>query len=285
VENDDGDVVKAFQMPSDKPDSDLVSQSLKKMGMGGLIKPGEKGEAVAGPSSERPAPAARARKSSFAFVRPGAGDRKKSVAEERQEEDDRQIRFTIGGVGKRMTKDDFIKTVQKLPKNARREVVEQSSASQRVKTLAKQDPQPPKQPQQQSGEYLAESSAAASTGAGVFKQNWQGDGAEAGTSSTERPSSSSRSVSPGAGGTSRGTPETAAERKRRLAVLSSVMGDDDDNEGETAAERRRREAALGVSAAGGGDASDSDDDDTPRVPPPKRGIRFAEPERERAERD
>lgn len=274
-------------MPSDKPDSDLVSQSLKKMGMGGLIKPGDKGETVAGPSSERPAPAARARKSSFAFVRPGTGERKKSVAEEKQEEDDRQIRFTIGGVGKRMTKDDFIKTVQKLPKNARREVVEQSSASQRVKTLAKQDPPPPKQPQQQQqqgGEFSAESSTAASPGAGVFKQNWQGDGAEAGTSSTERPSSS-RSVSPGAGGTSRGTPETAAERKRRLAVLSSVMGDDDDEEGETAAERRRREAALGVSATESGQVSDSDDDDTPRVPPPKRGIRFAEPERARGERE
>jgi len=70
--------------------------------------------------------------------------------------------------------------------------------------------------------------------------------------------------------------ETAADRRRRLAMESGGSRHrtiDPGVEGESAAERRRREAALGVGTDG---ADDSDDDDTPRVPPPVAKIRFAQ---------
>jgi len=168
-----------------------------------------------------------------------------------------------------MTKEDFIQEMRKLDKSTRREVVDRSNASHIVKTLAKQDPQPP--PQNHS-EHTAK------VGAGLEDAV---HAANEGTSSSEAHSgSSSRSGSPSGkvvapGVASQDEPETAAERRRRLAALKGV-GDDEEGEGagETAAERRRREAALGTSSAVGDE--DSDDDDTPRVPPPRRGIRFAD---------
>jgi hypothetical protein len=214
--------------------------------------------------------------------------RKKSVVEEQNEEDDRHIRFTIGGVGRRMTKENFIQEMQKLDKGTRREVVDQSNASSRVKTLAKQD-LPPKTPEQsrQTGKQDGEHSADGKT-TSPANVEWQGRSVNYGQgsgSSGETSGTSSGSESPGGGKavalnlSSRHAPETAAERRRRLAVLKGVNGNEDDA-AETAAERRRREAALGVSETGGGE-EDSDDDDTPRVPPPKRGIRFAEPQKNR----
>ncbi|KAK4455906.1 Na(+)/H(+) antiporter [Podospora aff. communis PSN243] len=292
VENEDGEVVKTYELPSQKSEGDIVSQGLKYMGMGGLKKGGEKAGAPASPTSEGEVGAApRPGMASWAsgMIRRGTVDaskvRKKSMAEE-QEEDDRHIRFTIGGVGQRMTKENFIQEMQKLDKGTRREVVDQSSASGRVKTLAKQDPPTPEKPKQTKEERGA---SAATMVPPPTKMGWQGGSvnySQDSSTSGEASGSSSRSESPGGGKavaldlSSRGDPESAAERRRRLAALKSVEGTEDDA-GETAAERRRREAALGVSAAAGGE-EDSDDDDTPRVPPPKRGIRFAEPQKNRA---
>ncbi len=203
---------------------------------------------------------------------PSQRQRKKSVAEEKEEEDDRHIRFKIGGVGQRMTKEDFIEEMKKLDKNTRREVVDQSSASHVVKTLAREDPPP----------------SSDSRGKGVATRGADGTDVSPGTteSSQNTSGSSSRSPSVRGRGTSRATsssqepPETAVEQRRRLAVLRGVAGGDDDS-AETPAERRRREAALGVSSHPAED--DSDDDDTPRVPPARRGIRFADtPERREA---
>ncbi|KAK5664323.1 hypothetical protein OQA88_541 [Cercophora sp. LCS_1] len=260
VENEDGDVVKTYELPSDKPEGDLVSQSLKYMGMGGLIKPGEKPGSPTGQEGESSkAPASGV---------PQRG-RKKSVVEEQEEEDDRHIRFTIGGVGRRLTKQDFIEEMRKLDKGTRREVVDQSNASHIVKTLAKQDAPT----QQHQAESSTESNARGKNVSSVVE--------EGPSSSDPNSGSSSRSESPHGGKvisrpplTTEGS-ETAAERRRRLAALKGVGDGTEDDADETAAERRRREAALGVSPAADGD-EDSDDDDTPRVPPPKRGIRFAE---------
>ena len=179
--------------------------------------------------------------------------------EQEQAADDKKIRFTIGGVGKRMTKEDFIREVQKLDAKTRRQVVDQSSASQGVKFLAKQEPAGP--------------SAAVPR---ILEQVRSSD-----DQSALNPSSS---VKPRPPRPLEETGETAAERRRRLAVLSSQSdGAEDyrdanhglrDDEDETPAERRRREAALGTS----GDGADSDDEE--------RGasgmrIRFAVPERGR----
>ncbi|KAK0623076.1 alkali metal cation/H+ antiporter Nha1 C terminus-domain-containing protein [Immersiella caudata] len=294
VENEDGEVVKTYELPSQKSEGDIVSQSLKYMGMGGLVKGGEKANAPATPTDEagvsvppRPGMAGWA----SGMIRRGTVDaakaRKKSVVEEQEEEDDRHIRFTIGGVGRRMTKENFIQEMQMLDKSTRREVVDQSSASGRVKTLAKQDP--PTTPEKlRRAEKKQGDSSAAEKASSPNKTGWQGGSVNYGqnsSSSGEASGSSSRSESPGGGKavaldfSRRSDQESAAERRRRLAALKSVDGTEDDAD-ETAAERRRREAALGVSASAGGE-EDSEDDDTPRVPPPKRGIRFAEPEKNR----
>lgn len=311
VEDEDGEVVKKYELAPQKNEKDpntAVSQSLKYMGMGSLIKANERTKEHDGDGdSEGDDPAALTRVASrpagmsgwigFARATPGEPSsqrqRKKSVAAE-QEEDDRHIRFTIGGVGRRMTKDGFINEMQKLDQNTRQEVVDRSSASHTVKTLAKQNPSPSTSGVsglQDSDKAASATDVATTKIGGHGRSHTDGDsGSDAGSS--HRSSSSQletpiaprrgRKASPSArveaGSSAHDVPESAVERRRRLAVLRGVddggEGDDkDDNYKETPAERRRREAALGMSNQPG---DDSDDDDTPRVPPTRRGIRFAE---------
>ncbi|KAK0722589.1 alkali metal cation/H+ antiporter Nha1 C terminus-domain-containing protein [Lasiosphaeria miniovina] len=299
VENEDGEVIKKYELPTpQRGEGDFVSQGLKYMGMGGLVKGGDKQGAVGSPADDGgkagPSKTSVPGWASGAFGRSPAGEsstpkgtpkgRKKSVVEEEEEEDDRHIRFTIGGVGQRMTKEDFIQKMQKLDTSTRWEIVDQSNASHTIKTLAKQDPVPSQpRPSPAQGSHRGKETASPS-GSDAQRGRKMGDTPRQDSATTSRsPSRSlSRSPSPVAMGTtssdapSRDAPETAVERRRRLAVLKGV-GEPGDVQGETAAERRRREAALGVSSSAvAGEDSDSDDDDTPRVPPPKRGIRFAD---------
>jgi hypothetical protein len=153
-----------------------------------------------------------------------------------------------------MTKEDFIREVQKLDSRTRKEVVEQSNASQAIKKVAKQDLPP---------ETAVKAAKAAEHHAiGKDKQPAGPSAAPArrpGLTSPPRPSEQ--------------TGETAVERKRRLAVLQDQEDEQHMEEtGETPAERRRREAALGV----GNDGDDSDDEGGERVPPNRRGITFAD---------
>ncbi|CAK7213252.1 Na+/H+ antiporter [Sporothrix eucalyptigena] len=311
VEDEDGEVVKTYELPPQKNDkeggaSDVVSQSLKYMGMGGLIKPSEKtkeqesdnktpgneDEMVTRVSSKAAMP------SWINFGRTAGGDastqrqRKKSVAEVQEEEDDRHIRFTIGGVGQRMTKEGFIKQMQQLDQNTRREVVDKSTASHTVKTIAKQDIPLPDIVVSRPGRITRGESSAAGRRRRGGRDVDGNDGSESDEGSSRRSSSSHLEIASSSrrgravAGPSNDTddvPETAVERRRRLAVLQGVGDDESDSDDgndetrETPAERRRREAALGMSSQ---PAEDSDDDDTPRVPPARRGIRFADaPER------
>jgi sodium/hydrogen antiporter len=239
------------------------------MGMGGLAK--EKApEAPQGEPSEATNRGVRWPSMGFLGVGgdPAERARKKSMVEEEQAEDDRHIRFNVDGVGQRLTKEDFIRKMQGLDAETRRQVVDESSASHVVKTLAKQDPQrkmstanpfqalkdqPPREEDRSSVKSSSEGDA------GKRSESW---------SPTRRPGGpSAREQEPG-----QEEQETAVERRRRLSVLRS-QGE----EGETPAERRRREAALGMMAE-----DDSDDEGTERVPPTRRGIRFADdPDMER----
>lgn len=248
VEDEDGEVVKTYELPPAKGEraegaGDLLGTSLKYMGLGGLARPAEKSPEATAEEGEATGAAA-----GKAPVRSG-WVRRKSVSQAQQEEqaaDDRNIRFTIGGVGKRMTKEDFIREVQKLDSRTRREVVAQSSASLTVKRLATQEPpEPVPMIVEQAGTSSPKRSESVSP--------------ERRPAQTTRPGSRKAQVTDDG--------ETAVERNRRLAVLAN-QGDEDARE--TPAERRRREAALGM---GGGDAvDDSDDDDNS---PERRGIRFA----------
>ncbi|KAK3340865.1 alkali metal cation/H+ antiporter Nha1 C terminus-domain-containing protein [Neurospora tetraspora] len=301
VENEDGEVLKKYELPSGKPENDFVSQGLKYMGIKAGDKSAVAGSAAGGEgSASRPAKPTKRPTWASAVVGGGDASKKKNAVEE-QEEDDRHIRFTIGGVGQRMNKEDFIREMQKLDKSTRKEVVDQSNASSAVKNLAKADltPKQPQQPQQQQPQQPQPAQRRGSP-AGSVKSSHSKDSLRStrqgrpeklevmsGGSNPERSESPSRSRSrspslltaEGASAApSRDVPETAAERRRRLAVLQSVGDDGEGEHGETPAERRRREAALGMSS-GAAEDEDSEDDDTPRIPPPRRGIRFAEPTR------
>lgn len=149
-----------------------------------------------------------------------------------------------------MTKEDFIREVQKLDSRTRKEVVEQSDASQAIKKVAKQDLPP---------ETAVKAAKAAEHHAPAKEK-----GPSAASASPSVPTSPPKP--------SEQQGETAVERKRRLAVLSNQDEEDKGATAETPAERRRREAALGV----GNEADDSDDEGTERVPPNRRGITFAD---------
>ncbi|KAF7551220.1 hypothetical protein G7Z17_g5175 [Cylindrodendrum hubeiense] len=257
VEDEDGEVVKTYELPTQKAEgaeggSDILGTSLKYMGLGSLARPAaekapeaivEEGEA-SGTAAEK------------AAARPGRAARRQSVAQE-QAVDDRNIRFTIGGVNQRMTKEDFIREVQKLNAKTRKEVVDQSTASLTVKRIATQEPPATRSPTSK----IVEDPETA----------WVGR-------STQRPTTarSSESISPtrtpGKTKPSEEQAETAVERKRRLAALASHS--EEEEAGETPAERKRREAALGMGEEESAD--DSDDEGDERVPPnTRRGITFA----------
>ncbi|KAI8966315.1 alkali metal cation/H+ antiporter Nha1 C terminus-domain-containing protein [Daldinia sp. FL1419] len=275
VEDVDGEVVRKYDLPNDRGDGrDYVATSLKYMGMGGLVKPTDKPAPKAEASSEQEPtqtddvkPVTKTKTGGWpGFSRGGAADqrRKDATTPERSKEDDRGIRFTIGGVGQRMTKDDFLREVRKLDAKTRREVVEQSSADPAVKSMAKEAPS--------TSAAQAQSQVPARPQISVTQAS---DSTQDSSKSPSRPEPA-RGRSPTTGTEqppTSNTPETAAERRRRLAAFASVREDND--LGETPAERRRREAALGVDN-GGAEDSDSEDDDTPRVPPARRGIRFAD---------
>lgn len=271
MEDEDGDVVKKYDLPTQKNRPDLVSQGLKYMGMGVFARAADKSGAAAGPSGKGEGNSGDGGESS------AQKPRKKGVVDAQDDEDDKHIRFTIGGVGKRMTKEDFILEMQKLDKTTRREVVDRSNASQTVKTLAKKDPRPQQGriSSQLSGQAaISRQDHAFAAGLGQEQQTAPAGGSGSASPSSLRPPSPKRPAAfePGP----EAELETEVERRRRLAVLSGVGGASEETGegGETPAERRRREAALGVASQAA--EEDSDDDDTPRVPPSKRAIRFAD---------
>lgn len=295
VEDEDGEVVKKYALPSEGGEGkDYFGQGMKLMGMGGLVeKKADKtapaaaaGTADAGEETSTAGPSRRpSLRPNFStwggFKRGGPADAKKAVETGEPGEtgeDDRQIRFTIGGVGRRMTKEDFLKEVQMLDTRTRREVVDQSNAPPALKVAAKQGIPTIREPQPERPSAERKERA---------QPNTQAEGSTSSSSSSKSPVRQ-QAVTRGRSGTngsaeqpSTQEPETAAERRRRLAAFATVH--DDDNEAdETPAERRRRVAALGGSGERVED-SDSDDDNTPRVPPAgRRGIRFADDARPKA---
>lgn len=264
VEDEDGEVVKKYDLPSQKPakehgegGSDMVTAGLNYM-RGFSKKPEKEKTDTAGPSGEKKNAA-------------GAGATVDDTA------DDQKIRFTIGGAGRRMTKDDFLKEVQNMDAQQRQKVLQQSNASPAVKALAQKQAQAggsarPSAPRKESSS--SKSPVRKPDVAATREEKSAGRQEESGTASPQDAGrSSSDDAGSGKGVAASDTPETDAERRRRLAAFSTIRNDD---ETETPAERRRREAALGVGESGDEEA-DSDDDDTPRVPPTKqRGIRFAD---------
>jgi hypothetical protein len=235
----------------------------------------------------------------------GFGGKNAEVAPEQDDEDDdRRIRFTIGGgAGRRLTKEDFLKEIQSLDPKARCEIVEESDAPDAMKAMARQDASSDsvgssrllgsRSAHLTSGKGTAQNIAAEMarrTSVKIAEEVEEGDSEdyeERERSDRDRSTpATTRRVSK-VDSPSYDVSESTAERKRRQKAMRGVDDvspssrgraterDESDEEpsGETFAEKRRREAALGVTQ------DDSDDDDTLRVPPPvakSRGIRFAQ---------
>lgn len=68
--------------------------------------------------------------------------RKGRKTREEEDQDDRLVRFTIGGAGRRMTKEDFLKEIQSLDAKARSKVVNESTAPEEMKDSARKDASP-----------------------------------------------------------------------------------------------------------------------------------------------
>lgn len=291
VEDEDGEVVKTYELPPD-PNSkgprngepSAVRQGITRMGtwtgLGGAKASADTPNKTDGTKSD-PARQGIARMGTWNFGKAAPNTDNK----ETEEDDDRRIRFTIGGAGRRLTKEDFLKEIQGLDPKARCEVVEESDAPKEMKDLARRDASDKTQGNSRLFEAQdTQLAAGAQTARVIGKQMAKQQGARIDAQDNIRTS--------GAESSTNDIPESAAERRRRHDALKGVDEEDDDEargrgrgrspvrdnevpeERETAAEKRRREAALGE-----GVQSDSDDDDTPRVPPPaarSRGIRFAQ---------
>lgn len=208
-------------------------------------------------------------------------------AEDDNEDDDRRIRFTIGGAGRRLTKDDFLREIQSLDPKSRAEIVENSDASAAVKDMAWRDADEErpgsnrlmhaKVPQLASGKAVAKqigAKMARQQGADIphetedesddeHHQRSQAKGAVSAfqlSKKKDAPATSSvgnygakltKTHSP-----SGDIPETAAERKRREQALKGVE-DDEESEEEDNGRGRSRSGAATTSTDSGDEYEES----------------------------
>lgn len=299
VENEDGEVIKKYELNQDKDtrrggvqdgpghfDTQPMRQGLKRMGTWAGL--GSKESApqpdVAGESGSQP------RK------------RKQSVVDP----DDDRIRFTVGTGGRRMSKQDFIQQLQSMDPKARIETVTDSdvpeSVKQEVRADAARENHQPRPPKVQDGSRLAplHEQDQADEDMPIVQKVSTAEDRPRGNEGLTLTDSNNQDIPfhnvPASIQKHAGREETPAQRRRRLA-LSRKDSDDDGTErvppitggtgpghlsrnpfstmgskqagsqGETAAERRRRLAALGEGEdAEDQESSDSDDDGGERRP-------------------
>lgn len=234
----------------------------------------------------------------------GFKGQEKAIDPEDDAEDDKHIRFTIGGQGRRLTKEDFLAQMKSLDPKARAEIIRDSDAPAAFKSMAKKDaseasPGTSRIFAAKDAHTAGSSGEAKNVGAQMAKNRGatirEESGSPSGSEGSPRrmPAPRRRDVD-NSGSVSAQVGESSAERKRREQALKGVddvtpaqrgrgarsrsksrsvsRGRGRADADETPAERRRRMAVLGTQE------EDSDDDDTPRIPPvaKTRGIRFAE---------
>ena len=285
VEDEDGEVVKKYDISSDRRKSRAESTSA---GMAGVVPiPGIRRMTTFMGRGARPP-----------VAEPVPEETEDAQAEDAREQheydDDDRIRFTLGGSSQRMCKSDFIKQIQALDPKAQARAVDSINASEPAKEGLKR-------------EVAGNSSSTSPSGRKTEKSAKIREGGDnAGDTGLALVDSHGQdipvhSMSDTLSRYSMNQPESAAQRRRRLAGASdsgngegpsrerrpdpapshsNAAGDDV----ETAAERRRRLAALGQ----GNDDSDSDEDGGERQPrrghrpveepitPRSQGVRFAE---------
>ena len=319
VEDEDGEVIKTYEIPpaargrgrggaqdtAGGLDMRPMREGLRRMGtwagMGGKEEPAAGAEA-AGESS---APSS------------GWERRKKSTP---VDADDDRIRFTVGTGGRRMSKQDFISQIAQLDPRSQVAAVEQSDVPEAVKQDVRDDvfngegPTPPAPAARRLGRTRSTSAPTSYSQTTGQRQSPSPMAKVQEAEDEHRPQgrdgltlvdSNDQSIPFHAAADTvnrhnAGKPETAAQRRRRMAVQRQDSDDDGTprvppqrhgegstsrspsapvtEAGETAAERRRRLAALGE-AGGGGDESSDSDSEGPRQP--KKGhMPVAEPGQE-----
>ncbi|OQD76459.1 hypothetical protein PENDEC_c004G00416 [Penicillium decumbens] len=303
VEDEDGEVLKKYTIPDDKP-----SKS----------KPAKPDEPEAGPSRP-PLKRGISRMGTWLGKDGREEGGKSSQAEQkkpapRSETDDWAtddgLRFTlaqnqevdsqgIGHKGRRMNKQEFIQQLKGLDYKARRDVVQQSDAPEIVKEAANDDAKQEEKKERR----LSAAAASATTGVipkeaaedlrseSVTESGSSEDETDDGRGSTPNVADSLAKFTRGSsaqerrsnlGPTARtrdrdrrdsdddGTERIPPSRLRQAAGLASPPPEGDDDTGETPAERRRRLAALGQirndESGSESDASDSEDEGEPRRP-------------------
>lgn len=172
-----------------------------------------------------------------------------------EDDDDRRIRFTIGGAGRRLTKDDFIREIQSLDPKARASIVEESNAPADLKAMARRDAS---EDSPGSSRLLGARTAQMASGKGTAQTlgaemarrrgaNIDDDESDVSSGPETRQRAKSTTQNPGRKDialSSTAEPETAAERKRREKALRGIDDvpdnqrgrardrDDDDDDGE-----------------------------------------------------
>lgn len=328
VEDEDGEVLKKYDIPSTQkksqrpgadrmqslsPGGEKTRERLQKMGqylgMGNLGLSSDKKqqeiESQPGPSVAEEA------ENKYSLTR------KRTKQEQLQEEDDKNIRFTISAGGRRMSKAEFIEQIQRMDPKSRARMVEDSDAPEAVKREARLDARESnlsplrEQTSRPSGPFRTETSEAQVQRPETHGDSPRGpDGLTLVTSNEDEipfhPVSDdlARFQFGGAGR------ETAAQRRRRLAanapeepaptdVEQEALGERSgrptgarqrsnsqtstyEDEPETAAERRRRQAALGMMRDENSESSSDEEDGMGfREPPRPRSARPRSPEIER----
>jgi hypothetical protein len=209
---------------------------------------------------------------------------------EEEDDDDRRIRFTIGGAGRRLTKDDFLKEIQQLDPKARAKVIGESDAPADMKEMARKDASDDSPGSSRlfgaSGTQIARGrTEARQIGAKMAKvrgaEDVESEGSEGSEEETDARTARKRAAGvaalegekppgisprPGVGSNRRVSqldssssqePETPAERRRREDALKGVeeADEEDDYVPETAADRRRNQAAAARNAGSTEDAA------------------------------
>ncbi|KAK3048742.1 Na+/H+ antiporter [Extremus antarcticus] len=299
VEDEDGEVIKKYDIPAPERKQSVAGgpqkttrQRLQSMGM--MLGMGEREKRIqADNAGEIAGPSEPAEPTDNKPV--GSGP-----------DDDENLRFTITTGGRRMSKADFIDAIRDLDPKRRVQMVENSNAPENVKREARKEAREQAVPLRRgtSGNVPV-----------VNEEAEEGDENTAALKQVDTHESNndlhlvdsenqqvpfhdvSRELRNYSMGQSSG--ETAAERRRRVALQQQTSGDSDSEDdgtdrvppkpyasssgthqasdvGETAAERRRREGALGLRSPD--ESSDSEDDNAPRQLPQEQAqnVRFAD---------
>ncbi|KAK5118981.1 hypothetical protein LTR62_000192 [Meristemomyces frigidus] len=251
VEDEDGEVIKEYQIPAPdkKPfDGSDPGKSGHRLGnMAKMLGVG-RGNAKDADAVESNVPIA---EEAEADVRPSV--KRRETTRKAQEADDARLRFTIGAGGRRMSKAEFIDQIKGMDPKSRAKVVEESDAPEAVKKEARKDAR----------EQASANKGTSGPTVPIVPEDAEAEDDEArqghrGSQAALHPVTSNEE------GELKLVDSNAEEVPfhdvhSELAKLRMSSG-----AGETAAERRRREALSRSNQAD----DDSEDDGTARIPPP-----------------